>query len=868
MATVTTTTITDSIAVPGNAPIVRSYLAGSLDYLFVAVRTATDTLTIYRSTNSGSSWSSYSTYTHTGLAEWSSLFIDFNGFMNLAYRVSTTGGGGTDTIWYVRMRVSNGSWSSPLQTSGSDSNGGTAGATWQGVDIACVRNPNGSMAIAVAGARTQGTTRYGVTVMGVSVTEDGSIYLNNNIVSTNRSFWISGTAPGRSGVSIDIEHTGNGFSGSTPNLWLTWGRNTTRMVKMTWKGSAQGWQGPSSDITLRATNPTSLDAVAGRWDGARWMVPIPSPDDTTRLRIYQRNQANTATITIDTPVHPQGTIRRFALSYDFVTRNLRAFAVGTSTDVLYYVDYVRQTASWTSWLTVVASAVSSSGQEWGVRRGGSSDNARIDIITNSGASSPFTVTHTAQTVSTAPAIARFDYSAVPYLNGGAADVAATLTLNWIFSDQDPGQTQGSYAISRQIGVGTLAYWNATSSTWVASEVQNSSTTPSVTFASAWASGTDDPYTFRVKVWDSTGLTSAGYSDALQLTPSVKVNPTIVTPVAASTITSDTVTMTWTVAEETAIRVTLFDTTNGVFLHDSGKINYTGTSYTVPVRVSTGTACNLSLWTYNNEGLASTQQTRAFNVAYAVPPAVTSTFVPSTTLGTITVTPVVLAPVGAQPAIVDQDLWRREATTPVLNPNPSMDGNITGWAYGGGGTPGTLSYSTTQSHDGPGSVRYVPNAAGSALPQVEQATYIDIVPGQLYYASAWMRPDTVNKPLVLLINYYTAGLAFISSITYVMSNIVAGGWHFLEFYADPGAVPTATKLRVAVGESSTPAAVDAFYADEIKIEVYNPDLGVRLKQDSAPGASYPDWGPRHGVEHEYRWITTGANGTTGIGPWTS
>jgi hypothetical protein len=78
-------------------------------------------------------------------------------------------------------------------------------------------------------------------------------------------------------------------------------------------------------------------------------------------------------------------------------------------------------------------------------------------------------------------------------------------------------------------------------------VQNTSTTASVTFASAWASGSDDVYTFRVKVWDSTGLTSAGYSDALQLTPSVKVNPTIVTPVAASTITTDTVTMTWTVA---------------------------------------------------------------------------------------------------------------------------------------------------------------------------------------------------------------------------------------------------------------------------------------------------------------------------------
>jgi hypothetical protein len=873
MATITTTTVTDHLAPPGNAPIVLQLGTGNLFAIFQA---AAGTLSVWRSTNSGGSWASYASFTHASLAEWSSLVADASGYLHLAYRVSTTGGGGTDAIYYRRLNTSTAAWSGPTEAT-NDANGGTAGAVWQGLDIAVVRNSNGTYAILVAAAQTYPGVKYGVTVHGISINAAGTIYANDGIVSGTRYWYSSGTAPGRSGVQCEVEHTGDGFtpSNSTPHVWISWGRSALYMVKLSWQGSASGWAGPTSAITIRSSVGVASDFAAARWDGTRWMMAIASPDDTTKVRVYQRNKGNTATTTLDTPAHPTGIIRYCVPSYDRSSNvPLRVYAVGTSTAVLYYADYNRLTSTWSSWATVVAAAVSNSGVEWGIRKGGTSNNARYDVVTASGASSPFTITHTAQSITAAPQIpvlsALNASTGAAYTTGSPADVGANLQLSWTFSDPDPGDTQGSYAVSRQIGAGALAYWRASDSTWQASEVQNVSATSQLTLLAAtpWGLDADAVHTYRVKVWDAGGAASQDYSGALQLVPSAKVNPTVVTPAAAAVLTTDTVTITWTVAQQTAYRVTLTNTGLGVLAWDTGKVTSTDLSYTVPVSMETGSAWQITLTTYNAEGLPSTQQVRAFTVAYAIPPAVISTVTPSTALGQILVASSALAAVGVQPAIVTQDLYRRVAKTPVLNANPSMAGNITGWAYGGGATPGTLTYSTTQAHDAPGSARYVPAASGgSALPQIESAGYTDIVAGSVYQASAWIRPDTANKPLVLLLNWYTGALAFISSTTYVVINPVANAWHYLEFFADPAAVPTAAKVRVGVGEANTPAAVDAWYADEIRLEVYNPDPGVRIAAAAAPGSAYADWGAPALTDLEYRWVARGANGTFVTGPWT-
>jgi hypothetical protein len=461
MATVLTTTQTDILG-PATVPAIARDLTNGR--LYTIAHTATNDLTLYQSTDNGASWASYASFTHATLGEWSGVVVDKNSYAHLAYRISN---GTEDVLYYRRIYLASPSspaWSGAVRVSGSGNNGGVAGAAWQGVDLAVVRNSNGSYAIVVAGARTNGTSDYGIWVHGVSYDVTHGIYLNNGIITNNRSYNVTGTAPGRGGVTCEVEHNGDGFTSGTPHVWVSWGRTRLYMVKLAWQGSTVGWQGPSSSVTIKSTIPAQ-DYAGGRWDGTRWLMPVISPDDATAVRVYQRNQANTATTSIDTPTHPTGNIRQFAVSYDNVTKNPRIFAIGTSTAVLYYIDYSRSLGTWGSWTSVVATAVmGTNASEWSIRRGGTSGDARFDVIT-AASGSPNTVTHTAQTINTPPNNAVWDTSAVPYVNGGAANVSASLTLDWTFTDPDPGQTQGSYALSRQIGAGSVQYWNASTTSW-------------------------------------------------------------------------------------------------------------------------------------------------------------------------------------------------------------------------------------------------------------------------------------------------------------------------------------------------------------------------------------------------------------------
>lgn len=649
MATVATTTQSDALSPPGSAAIAVDRTTG---YLYSLVRTGADTLTLYRSTDSGGSWSSYAAFTHTGLQEWGSIVADGAGWVHLAYRISASS---ADSVWYRRCSLASAAWSSGLQSSGSDPNGGVAGAIVQGVDLAVVRHPDGAYAIAVVAAYTRNSVpSYGVWVTAVSITNAGVVYANDPLIVGNRAFFTVGTAAGgRMDVTCDIEHVGDGVTGSTPHLWVSWGRTTLHMVKLAWQG--KDWSGPANFQTIRTGLP-AMDYAAGRWDGAQWLMGVISPDSSSVVRVYQRNAANTATTVIDTPTHPTGVIRNLAVSYDAVSRNLRVFAVGTSTAVLYYVDYVRATSTWTAWATVTATAVLGPA-EWSTRRGGTSTTNRYDVLTTA-SGSPNTVSHTALTAPSAPSIPTWDTSAQPYLHGGAANVSASLTLDWIFSDPDPGQAQGSYAVSRQIGAGALAYWRASDSTWQATEQQNASASTALTLSSGWGADADAAHTYKVKVWDAGNIPSAGYSAGLTLIPSALVNPSITAPTAAQVLTTDTVTVTWTVSQQTQRRVRLLTNPGGVVVHDSGFETTSSTSYTVPYSMANGTGWTVEVTTRNNEGLASTAQTRNFTISYTPPPAVTSTLTPVPASGWMAVVSTNPTPSGGQPAITSMDLYRR------------------------------------------------------------------------------------------------------------------------------------------------------------------------------------------------------------------
>jgi hypothetical protein len=874
VATVTTTTQTAAISAPTVPGVVRDQTTGwsVSGYLYVLVQTAAGTYTVYRSTNNGASWTSYASFARSGIQETSSLFIDGSGYAHLAYRVGTSGAGGVDSLWYRRLSLWTATWSVELQISASDANGGTIGTRWVGgIDLAVAHQANAPTNIAVFANYSDGSARYGLYGHGVSIPAGATIDVapvNADTLFTGARTWlVSGTAPGWGMCNVEVEHNGNGSLTGTPNLWVSYGRTSLRMIKLAWQGSGVGWYGSSGTQLVRAGLSAHPSGI-GRWDGVRWIMGVINPDDATTVRLYERNQANTFTSSYDTPAHPNGVVRQLAFSYDNVTKDPRIFSVGTTNDTLYYIDYSRSGTTWSAWAQFSATAPINSGGEFTVKRGGSAGNARIDVVTVTGAASPYTVTHTGQSTSSVPNIANWNTSGQPYTNGGAADTAAALTLDWDFTDPDPGDAQGAYALSRQIGTGTVNYWNAGTSTWQTTEVYNSTATTAVTLAAGWGAGTDAAHTYKVRVRDTSAVTAPGYSAALTIIPSVKVNPTLSSPTAGGTVATDRVTVTWSVTEQTQRRIRLTDS-GGAVVFDSGFQVDAATSYTPDFTLDNLGSYTVELTTKNLEGLPSTPQTRTFTVNYTPPPTATSSFAPSTTGGYIAVTSAANSPAGAQPAPVSQDLYRRPAVTPVLNPNSSFTTTVTGWVVGGGGA-GTLSWSAAVSAppNAPdiGLARYVPGGTLVAAPQVENSTFVTITPGTSYTASAWIRPDTANKPVLVALNWYNASNVLLSSSTRSWATPIAGVWHYLEVTVDPATVAGAAKVRVAAGESGTPAATDAFYTDQVQIEVSNRDPGVRIAQGVSSPATVNDWGAVALTAYEYRWVTAAGNGTTSTGPW--
>lgn len=862
MATVGTTTQSDILAYPSLPAMGVNNYGYYPGWGAILLRTGTDTLTVYKTTDYGATWNSLSSFSHSTLQEWSKLVVDASGYVHVTYRISS---GSNDVLYYRRASLVSGTWSSALKISGDDANGGTPGTRWQGIDLCVYQHYDGAYAICVLGHYQESGTKYGLAAIGVSISKAGTIYGNNGLIVGNR-FWLqSGATPGRSGVTAELEHTGGGFFSLTPNIWVSYGRTQLRMVKLSWTGV--GWRGPSNWQTIR--NPIAAhDYHPARFDGTNWLMGVISPDDATRIRIYQRNAANTLTTTFDTPTHPTGNIRHLTLSYDVNTKDIRAFAVGTSTSVLYYCDYTRATSTWTAWAIAVATAIGPGPGEFSVKLGGSASNAKIDLITVA-SGSPNTVTHTAMSVSSVPNNATWAAPAAgsDYFNGAARDVNTGLLLDWEFTDPDTSQVQGSYALSRQIGAGTVQYWRASDSTWQATEQQNSTATTQVTLPSGWGTGADAVHTYRVRVWDNTNVGAVGYSPAWQVVPSVQVNPTITSPTASQVLNLDQMSVTWTVSEQTAYRVVLNTNPAGAsVLHDSGWVqDSTTTTYDVPVTLTNGTAYTVTVYTRNLEGLASAAVNRNFSIQYTAPPPAVSAFSPNTVTGVLTVTPTANAPAGLQPSINTMDLWRRPVTVTTLNANPTFAGNTTGYAANGGAA---LSYSTTQSAPGssPGSGRMVPNGVGVS-PGTE-TTHVAVDVTRPLEGTGWIRCDTANKPAFIQINWYTSGGSYISSTTVSITTPPVAGWMFLRVVADGSSVANAARASVSMGLSNTPAAGDAIYVDEMRLRYYDATAGVRVAQGVPAGTAIGDWGPASGVDYEYQWTVTGSNGTSVQGPWQS
>jgi hypothetical protein len=628
----------------------RSHLTGRL-YAMVKGSTA-NTYDLYHSTNNGTSWSLLLSTTRANVSEIGSIFIIDPRFDQMAW-VYRTNESSEDRIYYrAIIDLSSPTWSTELLVT-SAANGGAAGAVYTGMDIKVFVIPGWQIYAVIAVGAVVGSGQ-GVSLFSLSGIRMDGMIVNPNLLAGTHEWRVTGS--GRSTPSMEIEHGGDGktASSNTPHIWVTFGRSFLGLVKLAWNGS--GWVGPTSHITIRSDLGAD-DALTGRYDGSRFLMAIPNPSSTSTVVVHERNKANTSTTVRTTPTHTTGVVKNCTVGYNAVSGDIRVYAVGTSTTVLYYCDYIRATGSWSSWATVLATAVlGADGNNYAVRRG-SYGNARHDVITCHTGSSTI---HTSQALTYTPYAPTWNTTGQAYINGGAADVAATLPLAWIFSDPDASDTQGWYAVSRQIGVAALAYWRASDSTWQAGEVQNASSTTGITLPTAWGLNADANHTYKVKTWDASGLASA-YSTALVLVPSAVVNPAITAPTAAQVLTTGSVTVTWTAAQQTAYRVTLQTNPGGITQYDSGWITDTALTHTPPLALADGSGWTATVQTKNTEGLASVIQTRNFTVDYVDPaiPTLVCTAVPAN--GWIAVVITNPTPTGGQPAVASQDLYRRIGT---------------------------------------------------------------------------------------------------------------------------------------------------------------------------------------------------------------
>jgi hypothetical protein len=281
------------------------------------------------------------------------------------------------------------------------------------------------------------------------------------------------------------------------------------------------------------------------------------------------------------------------------------------------------------------------------KRGYSS--GRIEWIYTDGSSSPYNVVYDSVALNSAPSAPTWATTA------GAKDVAVSLVPDWNFNDADLGDTQSAYALKRDIG-GTVRWWDGTDWDAVAETWVTSSTTE-VTLAAGWGTAADADHNFYVATKDAAGLAS-GYSTALVITPSAKVNPTLDEPDHGDVVGTSTLDAEWTVAEQSAYKVRLLSAVS-VELWSSGWVTDTAARVrTIGYTLANTTSYKVELTTKNADGLESTADTNDISVSYTPPATATLTVTPDAENRALVISIDNPTPSGGQPAVDHNELWRR------------------------------------------------------------------------------------------------------------------------------------------------------------------------------------------------------------------
>jgi hypothetical protein len=468
--------------------------------------------------------------------------------------------------------------------------------------------------------------------------------------------------------SIDFHHTGDHLTvkDSAPHLFVTWSATETgtgdgiRFRKAAYSGGVWTWGADQDIITTEYAYSSYLSAT---FDGTRFVGTYVPSGATSTIKMFERDVGDTATIWRTPTALSDGVITGLSVTTEGETVFL--YAVGTTSDDLSVIEYDRATDTWDATWTVADTTTVVAGT-LSTKRGtgsGALPTGHVALYL-AGAGSPYDIEYLF-TGTNEPPIAPLWLSPT---DGDAADVAEILTLDWQFQDPQPADTQSAYTVRKREGAAAYEYWNG--STWDSSEsgsTKITSTDTQLALAASWGADGDDDHFYSCKTWDAADAGPSSWSTELQIVPSGQDNPTITT---ITTVTTTTYEVLWTVSSQTKFRLRVYGDDSGIdyddLYYDSGEIISGIASHITPFPTD-GVTRWVSLYTWNDEGLLSDEDTEDATVSFTGPMqptlvvAVYQAIHPETlTLGdaALEVTITNPTPTGGEPPVTHNDVYRR------------------------------------------------------------------------------------------------------------------------------------------------------------------------------------------------------------------
>ena len=415
-------------------------------------------------------------------------------------------------------------------------------------------------------------------------------------------------------MSLDFHHTGDGktVKDSTPHLYVGYWDYDNRdyyFIKINYSAGPT-WSGPTARrLIYNATSGGARGQL--RFDGTRSVMAFLTVD-TQNIRVWERDAADTTSTDI-TPTSLNldtggAATDRLSIVPEKNTQDVYFLGIRDTDNYLSYAVYDRSAGTWDADMTLIEATTPGKVEWFENERGG-----RTGWLTAFW--QPGTSIEDIVATNAAPNAPTWQAPA----DSTAQDVAEALTLDWVFNDPDPSDTQSAYTVRRTIGA-TVTYWNG--STWDSSEsgsTKISSTNEYLTLAASWGSDGDANHKYAVKTWDASDAEGAWSSEVI-VVPSAKDNPTVTDPTADEVVVAATYLVEWTVATQTKKLVKVYADSGGSpagQVSTSGVLTDTTKSYTISSLLN-GNTYHVGVTTYNDEGLASTEIITRFSVSYATP----------------------------------------------------------------------------------------------------------------------------------------------------------------------------------------------------------------------------------------------------------